>query len=355
MKPNNLFNITSLLLIFGAPLLAGTDAMLDKIAAQEKLLAEKGITVFYNTARAEGWSAPLVRSQWAIARTMDQAERKRLVASFELGQRILVSLPALAATKSGEEAELFKTIVKTSDFADWIATPSGYGNALIARRSLDLALPLVGELLVDRDTSDEVLSNLESRLNPVWASVAFATAVLDGEMDGGVFASAKSNDDLRALWREGVRRALESKDPNWAKTLPSEFLTNLKPLSVRIDVSELSFFTDDTMPSVPTTEALMSSKHHELVVTGVEPANVSKLRELLRFRVALKTFPDETVRSDFYPGLKGAFDEAWRSYYKANKTPHGTSLKIGLVAWTAYEMIIQKQLITEDDALTKQR
>ena len=325
------------------------DPLLELVALQQKTLAEKGITTFYETARSQSWSPPQIKSKWAINQVKDKDEKTRLDAQFELGQNLLRALPNLV--KANDATAEQQSVQQLMAFAGWMASKRCYGNALIARRAFDLALPFAGQLAIREETTDETLAALQTSLNPDWASVAFASSVLDDEAGTAIFAVAKTSDDLRLIWTEGVRKAMNSKDPAWAKSLPAGLIQGSKPSPAKIAAEALPLFSDDQMPPKPTAEALMLGKHHEIIVTAIEPANALRLRNLLAFRNALKVFPNEAVKSDFYPGLKGAFDEAWRRHYKA-KNPQGLSMKLGLAAWATYDAIKRKQFMPDDEALT---
>jgi hypothetical protein len=324
------------------------DPLLDLVSLQQKTLAEKGIFGFYEAARSQNWSPPQIKSKWAMNQVGDKEEKVRLEAQFELGQNLLRALPSLV--KMNDTTVEHQSVQRLMAFAEWMASKRCYGNVLIARRAFDLALPFAGRLAIHEGTTDETLAALQTLLNPDWASTAFASAVLDDEAGTPIFAIAKTSDELRLIWADGVRKAMESKDPAWAKSLPAGLIPGARPSPAKITSEALPFFVDDQMPQKPTTEALMLSKHHEILVAAIEPANASRLRSLIAFRRELKTFPNEAMKSDFYPGLKGAFDEAWRKHYKA-KNPQGLSMKLGLAAWATYDAIKQQQLVPDDEAL----
>jgi hypothetical protein len=328
------------------------DPLLELVALQQKTLAEKGITNFYETARSQSWSPPQIKSKWAINQVKDKDEKTRLDAQFELGQDLLRALPNLVNANDATAEQ--QSVHQLMAFAGWMASKRCYGNALIARRAFDLALPFAGQLAIREGTTDETLAALQTLLNPDWASVAFASSVLDDEAGTAIFAVAKTSDDLRFIWTDGVRKTMDSKDPGWAKSLPAGLIPGPRASSAKIAAEAFPFFVDDQMPLKPTAEALMLGKHHEIVVTAVEPANALRLRNLLAFRRSLKVFPNEAVKSDFYPGLKGAFDEAWRRHYKA-KNPQGLSMKLGLAAWATYDAIKRKQFMPDDEALATMR
>lgn len=346
MQPHRL--IPYILFVLTLATARAEDPLLELVALQQKTLAEKGITTFYETARNQSWSPPQIKSKWAISQVKDKDEKARLDAQFELGQNLLRALPNLVTANDAAAEQ--QPVQRLIAFAGWMASKRCYGNALIARRAFDLALPLAGQLAIQEGTKNETLATLQTSLNPDWASTAFASAVLDDEAGTPIFAIAKSSDELRLIWADGVRKAMESKDPTWAKSLPAGLIPVARPSPAKIASEALPFFNDDQMPPKPTTETLMLGKHHEIVVAAIEPANASRLRSLITFRRELKTFPNETVKSDFYPGLKGAFDEAWRKHYKA-KSPQGLSMKLGLAAWATYDAIKQHQFVSDDEAL----
>jgi hypothetical protein len=339
--------ISTLLFTLAFSNLRASDPVLDLVALQQKTLAESGIGGFYKAAKAERWSPPLVKSKWAINRITDENEKARLNAQFELGRRLLLALPDLG--KRNDNVNELQAIERFVIFADWMASKRCYGNALIARRSFDLALPRAGNLITDPASTTETLKSVQQLLNPTWANTAFASAVLDNDASVNLFSTAAKADNLQLIWASGVRKAMESKYPNWSKSVPDGMLPVAAPITANISKEMLPLFLDDPMPPVPTTEALLQGKHHEIIVVAIEPANASRLRNLLVFRQALKSFPDESMKSDFYPGLKGAFDESWRKYYQAN-SPKGVSIKLGLAAWSTYDAIKQSQFITEDEA-----
>ena len=343
--------LLAIIFIVFTDVLFAADPILELIARQQKTLVDQGIKGFVETAKTEHWSAPRVKSKWAIERIADKDEQARLVAYFELGRRLLLALPQLAESK--DSSDTLAAVIRMTDFADWAATQQCYGNALIAKRAFDLALPLAGQLIIDPGASQETLTSLEQHLKPSWSATTFAAAVLDGEAQGSLFSDADDNDDLRSIWREGVRKALEKSDPNWSKSLPVGFLKAPGSLAVPIADKMVPFFRDDPLPALPTAEALLNGKHHEIIVVGIEPSNATRLRDLMSFRSALKSFPTEAVKSDFYPGLKGAFDEAWRRHYQTN-SPKGLSMKLGLAAWSTYDVIKKKQMLPEDEAQSLQ-
>lgn len=322
------------------------DPLLDLIALQQKTLTENGITVYYETAKIQTWGPPQIKSKWATNRISDKDEKARLEAQFELGQKLLGELPNMMT--AAETIGVHKSVQQLMAFADWMASKSCYGNALIARRAFDLALSLAGPLAADQRTTDETLASLHSSLAPKWATVTFASAVLDDEAGATIFSASKTSDDLRLIWADGFCKAIEAKDPALAKSLRAGLIPTTKPSSAKMTNELLSLFIDDQMPPKPSTEALLSGKHHEILVTGIEPANALRLRNLLTFRRELKTFPDDSVKSDFYPGLKGAFDETWRRHFEANK-PQGLSIKLGLAAWATYDAIKQRQFRPEEE------
>jgi hypothetical protein len=344
--------LLAIIFIVITDVLPASDPILELIARQQKTLAEQGINGFVETAKIEQWNAPRVKSKWAIERITDKDEKARMVAYFEFGRRLLLALPQLAKNK--DNADALAAVIRMADFADWAATQHCYGNALIAKRAFDLALPLAGQLIVDPGTSQETLTSLEQHLRPSWSGTSFAAAVLDGEAQCSLFSDANDNDDLRSIWREGARRALEKSDANWSKAVPDGFLKAPVAPMFRITDKMVPFFRDDPLPSMPTTEALLNGKHHEIIVVGIEPSNATRLRDLMSFRSALTSFPTDTVKSEFYPGLKGAFDEAWRRHYQAN-SPKGLSIKLGLAAWAAYDVIRRKQMLPEDEEQLLQR
>ncbi len=341
--------IISLILVFLSVGVRGADPILELVALEQKTLAEKGISAFYEIAESQGWNPPQIKSKWAISHVADRDEKARLNAQFELGQNLLRALPDMLKAK--ESAGELQSVQRLMAFAGWMASKQCYGNALIARRAFDLTLPVAGQLATHEGSTDETLAALQTALNPDWATTAFASAVLDDEAGAAIFAVAKNSDDLRLIWADGVRKAIESKDPNWAKSLPAGFiLPGVRPDAAKIANEALPFFVDDPLPQKPTTEALLSGKHHRNIVAGIEPVNASHLRSLIAFRHELKAFPDETVKSDFYPGLKGAFDAAWRRHYKA-KSPQGLSMKLGLAAWATYDAIKHQQFMPDDEVL----
>jgi len=329
----------------------GGDAVVDALALQEKTLSELGVKGFYEKVCAEKWSAPLVRSNWATARTTDPTERARQVASYEFGRKILLALPDfLSATPESNPDKLLR-VKKIVEFSEWITNSKGYGNALIARRAIDLATPILGNIIVDASASNEVMSDINKMLNPKWGTADFVSEVLNQEVGEVIFNSSSSQDEIQQFWKEGVRRYLLSKNPELKKTLPPEILVNPKLSSIVIKPEILPFFFDEPLPVPPTSAALMSGKHHEQIVLVILPGNLKKLKDLLMFRVGLRGSPDGSVKSDFYPGLKGSFDEAWRRFHDSGNAPQGSSLKLGLAAWATYDDILQKKLVPDDEAL----
>lgn len=347
VKTMKTHSILAIIFLALTGVLSAADPILELIAKQQKTLNDQGISGFVEVAKIEQWSAPRVKSKWAIERTADRVEQARLVAYFELGRNLLLALPQLV--ESNDKPSAMGTVIRMTDFADWVAAQQCYGNALIAKRALDLALPLAGQLVIDPNASQETFATLEKHLKPIWAATSFCASVLDGEAKSNLFSVAKTNEDIRSIWREGVRKAMEKADPNWAKSLPVGFLKAPSPHAVPIGDEIIPFFRDDPLPPMPTTEALLEGKYHEVIAIGVEPVNAARLRDLIKFREALKGFPSGEVKSEFYPGLKGAFDEAWRKHYQA-KRPKGMSVKLGLAAWSTYDAIKQKQMLPEDEA-----
>ncbi len=349
------FTFTLLSLFAYSQTVFGGDAVLESIRAKEQDLNQFGISGFYRKANVEKWSAPLIRSNWATMRVADLEERNRQNASNEFGKKVLDALPGflnnMPDSISGK-LDKAKEIIK---FSEWIATQNGYGNALIARRAIDLALPILGGIMVDKSTSVEIMSTIDDLLKVKWARDAFVADVLNQEIEQNLFDRNQNQEYLQGLWKEGARRYLVNKNPDLSKSLPSNVLVNPQFASFDIKSNVLPFFCDEPLPSIPTSSKLISGKHHEQIVFILLPPNLQKLKDLLTFRICLGGFPDEGIKNDFYPGLKGAFDETWRRYYISGKAPKGLSLKLGLAAWSTYEAVIQNRITPEDETLLKKQ
>lgn len=316
----------------------------EKFKLLTETLATKGLGEFLVTAKAKNWIPPIARSNWAQSQTNNSAVRAEEEEALHFAEVYLDALVEFNALPVETNGDLIKKVSTLSAAGNWIASQKAYGNLFVARHSLDLALASIGKLLVEPTVSPEALSALNSVLSPFWTSAEFRSAVLDAEIGGGFFVNLKDEASLRAIWQEGAMRSIEARNPNLKQKLgyPNRMT------SLTIEPSKLSFFQEEQITALPTAKTWLHGNHFDRIVNGIEPINAVKLRDLVRFRVAIKEIPDESLKSDVYPGLQGAFDEAWRKYCQSIGG-RVENLKLGISAWTAYEKIINNKIVPDSE------
>jgi hypothetical protein len=321
----------------------------DQAQEARSILQNGGILTLPEYARAHGWDAPVVLSSWAVARLPNGTSKENATASLKLGQEIAAQLDSVAVMSrtSNSRATEHALIKGLWDFADWIGGGRGSGNAMLARRSFDLGTLPLGRILASNELDMNEVADYESRLVPQWDSTRHRAEVLNSEIGKPVFDLNAADLELRDTWMAAVKvlavKTLVSNGFKADEPLPSD---QSKALDLSGDYFELR-----KPANAPTTSDVIGLKNTEFIVNGLVTRNALDLRALMAFRRLVNQLPDKADPTAMYPGLKGAFDEAWR---KAMGTRlNDDNATIGLTSWLVYDSIVRAQMLDQDGQLVR--
>lgn len=319
---------------------------LDAVRGLNSYLQGNGIIAFAQAAGDNRWKAPTISSRWyaeKVALPRDASlEREKRDFGKALETRIAELVPQFRASRDG--AEIYRRCVLLIRLADWLSASEGYGNLFLAARCKDVATVGLGPLVANLDFPMEKIAGLLPSLAPPTSSLR--ARVLNQEAGVQLFSKTATQDELESVWRSGALLMLENTNPKLRETrLSHPEVKVIETVAIR---SNLAFFTDDDLPTPPTTANLWSRKNHERLVTGLDVPNVRKLLALAAFRQAVKAFPTKPSygKHDFESDGKAAFDEAWR--------PHATPETHALfaLAWLTFDLIQRGEFLDQDTTVS---
>jgi hypothetical protein len=363
--------------------IADADSASGRIWAQSSFLRAHSITGFLDEAAHEGWQMPWVRSAWALARVEDEAEKKSGEAVLELALAFSASLDRIGPTCRGlpeymeATADLSRQVRATWHdrrlsaedvdaaitlsrylfrLADWFAQEPGYGNLVLARRAMDLAVLPAARVLADDSISYERLAWLEAALAPAWGEPEFAARMLNREIAPGQFDPKGDRDALRERWQQGRLQSSDSRDHHWVERLAA-----LAPEFGRAArASRGAPFPNESLEIVryqdvlksATTSVWLRSAYYEPFTDSATSYAVYRLRPLLIFRRELGEFPRFEIAGAITPGLRGAFDHVWTNHIGSGSGVGSRDANIGRAAYEVLDMIRRDQFVDQDFGAT---
>jgi hypothetical protein len=363
---------TSLFFILCIAFFAHADepAELQRIHDLDAILQRSSVSGLLATANQYRWQAPRIPSKWNVDHRPAVAERRNIdLSAREFGRNLSVQLDTLASTMQSTPPgdELNRQSHLLCDLSNWCASTPGYGNLLLAQRSLDLAAVGLAKLTASLDFPLDECEKLAVRMTPAWMSVAARARTLNDEAGTNLFAVGGTQAEMERTWGSGgflMREKRAGKSRPQGQELGRGFVET-PALKANTD-----FFEDDeSRPEAFTLVRSWNSKRYERIVNGLELQNVNKALALLKFRAVIGHFPekldltDEQLRqrdeeiaayaklnirvSKVEEGIalgKAAFGLAW----ERRKDPNPQENNLDASAWQAYSEVKSSQFLDQD-------
>lgn len=270
---------------------------LERIAFMDAALSSGGIAGLLDEVERQSWKAPVIPSRWHTE-NVSLTERKPIdIDARELGKKLakLLDESASKIQKLTVGKELYEMTVRLLDLSEWCASTDGYGNLLLAQRSLDIGAVGVARLAVDLSFPEERIDSLLSRMNPTWMSAHTSQKILNNDAGAKIFESS-DREEMTRTYGSGYRFLQEERNPSllvqrqknpqqWHLVKSEEIMSNL------------SFFDKVRIGQVRpvTLVRLWNDNWHLRIITGLELQSVRKAKALAAFRSAIGEFPEKPV------------------------------------------------------------
>lgn len=247
------------------------------------IIEKSGLDSFLKTSDERGWTAPVIRSAWFIAKMPDDPDgRKQLEqARSDLGYKMACQLTLLA--KEIRETKDFATLDTHAQLLarviEWLSAGIGYGNMMLQARADDIAMVAAIKLVADTQYPMERVEKLKSRLSLDWASPERIRQVLFEESGRAHFTSTHASVSLDDISKEFRRNYVL---PDKLKSSPER--------------ADLEIFIDDNFPDNATSfdlERTWNKRRHLVLAVGgcTGIYNRPGFNELFEFRKRYGDFP----------------------------------------------------------------
>lgn len=315
---------------------------LKRIDAISVALQTGGVEGLLATARSNGWSCPRMPSKWHVENRCPSNEwRKVLTGARDLGFALAVALdgeaPDFQMLSAGDELD--RRATRLCDLSEWCAATTGYGNVMIAQRSLDLAAVGLARLTADLNYPLASCEKLAARMRPDWMSVAARAAVFNNEAGAKLFSGNEPPEELERMLGTGkywLKLSQGWKVPLGWRTAPPSRYADRKLFEENLDFFA---FVDDDSARPHTVVAQWDCQRYFRISNGLELQTIRKAMPLVEFRRVVGAFPEKVVRtseeireteeaiafyakqgvkvtkdedSPYYSPMKEAFKQAWR-------------------------------------------
>ena len=177
-----------------------------RIETLSTALQTGGVTGLLATARGNGWPCPRIPSKWSMENRCPSNEwRKVLTEARDFGLSLAIALsdeaPEFQSLPAGDE--LNRRATRLCDLSEWCAATTGYGNILLAQRSLDLAAVGLTRLTANLNFPLGTCEKLATRMTPGWMSVASRAAVFNDEAGARLFSGSEPPEELERMLGTG--------------------------------------------------------------------------------------------------------------------------------------------------------
>lgn len=345
-------------------------AEMDRILSLDAALRKGGLSELLSVAQQHQWKAPRMPSKWSVEHRPGTDKQGKLDrASREFGLKLAVQLDAVAPVfqdlPPGDELNRKADLL--CDLSDWCASTPGYGNLLIAQRSLDLAAVGLARLAAFLDFPIAECEKLAARMSPSWMSVEARARTLNGEAGTNLFVVGGTQAEMEKTWGSGgfLMREKRSHVSRSQGNGPGRGFIETPALKANLD-----FFERDEPSEVPLTLVRSwDAKRYERIVNGLELQNANKALALLKFRSVIGSFPEkvefseEQMRrrdeeratyakmgikvSSMYDGMQSgaaAFLHSWDQRKDKDPKDHNLDAR----AWQAYSEVKSGQFLDQD-------
>jgi len=277
---------------------------LERIAEMQESLAKGGMAGLLAKAHGEGWPAPHMPSRWHVENVATAEQRPVDTAARALGATLLAQLEQIAPRMQQLPAgdELFALTTHLLDLTDWCWKTEGYGNLLLAQRTIDLATVGIARLAYDLTFPIKKCVPLAARLEQPWLSVAKRVRILNKEAGAELFPpDLNDQETLTRMWGTGWFLHEEKRKPDLRKTLqlPEGRLPQMRETSHMRN--RLEFFEEIESafrPKPATLLAMWDVKSHDSIArdAGVyNHWNIPRAKALVAYRQLFGTYPEQIV------------------------------------------------------------
>jgi len=315
-------------------------------SAMHQLLTERGWREFSDQAQRDHWPTPWIPSRWHVERFATGEVRQAQLAARDLGKELTDQLTGLGAKLNAPmpTEELHRYTKQLLNLSEWCANAEGYGNLLLAQRSLDLACIPLTRHVADITVDPVAFKPFLSRLAPKWMSAEVRRRMLNTEVGTEMFRETNNPlEELGIVHISGTFLLSQKRHPGWDENYRGD--PELKEIMRRVErrpeiLANLEFFQDDKPPSV-TLQARWDAKYHERFVTGLELRSVKEVLALAEFRAIVGFYPTDNNPHALVRSSEEAFKEAWQP--KVERISGMTfeqwseRLTLYVTAWHAYE------------------
>lgn len=296
MKATTLISLLALL----APQLAPSQTPPNRqgIENLRSVLRDGGSIALLGAAKAGRVPAPRIPSQWHVVNRVRLGDaRDAAITAREFGLELATHLQRVAAEVQSvpTDAALAATGHHLCDLMEWCAGTKGYGNLLLAQRSLDIAAVALARLTATLEYPFDECRRLAARMEEVpWMGGEARRRTLNDDAGTELFPIGTP---LERTWGSGgflmrERRANRQRPEGVA---PGRGFFETEAILANLD-----FFERDPEPTAVTLLSTWNVRRYERIVNGLELQNVEKALALLRFRDVIGAFPEKVSFSEEY-------------------------------------------------------
>ncbi|HWA28872.1 MAG TPA: hypothetical protein VG734_24690 [Lacunisphaera sp.] len=278
---------------------SAAETEIERLARMEKSLREHGVAGFLVEAEAWRWQAPHIPSQWHTENVSAGEQREVDIAARAFGRALLTQQAAVARRVQllPVGAGLHELTEQMLALARWCWGTEGYGNSLLAQRSIDLATVGVARLTFDLSFPLDKCAQLAAQLEQPWLATNARVRILNKEAGVALFPpNLDDQETLERIWGTGCLYLLERKNPRIRAKLqlpPGPLAAERQAPALR---AHLDFFADlepAARPKPQTLPAIWDVKAHALIVNGAvnSPWNIGRARALLAYRQRVGYYP----------------------------------------------------------------
>ena len=291
-------------------------------------LARQGAYAFVTNRTTTPPIAPYIHSQcwvdWLPRTNIEQIAYEQEKRDFGLDFFVAIEGLALPEIPLEDVDALEHHAEKMLTIAEWLKSADGYGNQILKKWSEGVALSAMGGMAVNSRCETNRISRLLARVDGVQQDIVRQVAILNEESPHRYKTPKWTTlvDVQKKMTRQWYPHQVET----WKYYDKKDGRRKFTFDRTNGDPHEYAFYVPDRPPKGCSSvmEFWMIRKNHEVVcIYGLENRMAEEIRQILRFRSELGSFPkptqEETKDLNLAFAYQSRLDDVWRKHTKGKE------------------------------------
>jgi len=326
--------LLTIILFVTMPLSSVAECAADWIDLRERVktlraeLSRQGAYAFVTNHATTPPMAPYIHSQcwvdWLPKTNVEQIAYEQEKRDFGLDFFVVLEELALPEIPFEDVDALGRHADRMLTIAEWLKTAKGYGNHVLKTWCEGIAMSATGGMAVNSHCDNNRVLKLLARLDGIHENVVRRVAILNEEAPHH-YETPKCktlNEAAKDLEKQWYPHQVDT----WNYFGKKDARRNFRFDKVKDDPPEYAFYVPDRPPKGcdRVMEHWQINKNHEVVcIYGLECGMEREIREILRFRSQIGSFPRPTEDeiSDLNLGFRycSRLDDIWRKHTKGKE------------------------------------